>query len=417
MSRFLFTTWEGGGNVTPVLALAARLIGRGHEVRVMSDEANRAEALAAGAAFVPWTRAPNRPDRSRHADPIRDWEAASPQEGFAEALRCVLIGPALAYATDVMDELRRQPADLVVTSEMLLGVIAGCEALGQKCSLFATNLFPYPLPGVPVFGPGLAPPRDEEGRALHAHIRAANMALLDGGLGELNAARLAIGLAPLSHVTQQLDVASAFMVATARVFDFSEGPPPAKLSYVGPQLAEPAWAQGWESPWNADDRPLVAVTFSTTFQNHAGVIQAVIDAVAGLPIRAAVTLAGIGREEVRAAGNVHLVDSASHDALMREAAVVVTHGGHGTVMRALAHGRPMLVIPHGRDQNENAVRVSERGAGLVLPPGASPAEIAAALQRLLGDQAFRLAAERLGGAIAEESARIDAAGELERLAA
>ena len=52
---FLFTTWEGGGNVPPALTLAAQLVRRGHRVRVMSDGANRGETEAAGAEFVPWT--------------------------------------------------------------------------------------------------------------------------------------------------------------------------------------------------------------------------------------------------------------------------------------------------------------------------------------------------------------------------
>jgi len=39
--NFLFTTWEGGGNMTPVRVAARKLLARGHRVRVMSDECNR----------------------------------------------------------------------------------------------------------------------------------------------------------------------------------------------------------------------------------------------------------------------------------------------------------------------------------------------------------------------------------------
>jgi UDP:flavonoid glycosyltransferase YjiC (YdhE family) len=88
---------------------------------------------------------------------------------------------------------------------------------------------------------------------------------------------------------------------------------------------------------------------------------------------------------------------------MREANLVVTHGGHGTIARALTHRLPMLVVPHGRDQNDNAVRVTHRGAGLSLPPSASVAEIRAALERLLDEPAFRRAAGELGDAVAHEA--------------
>ncbi len=74
---------------------------------------------------------------------------------------------------------------------------------------------------------------------------------------------------------------------------------------------------------------------------------------------------------------------------------MVTHGGHGTVARALRHSRPMLVLPHGRDQGDNAVRVTERGAGLALPPSASVADIRSALSRLLSESEFTDAARRL----------------------
>ena len=80
MTNFLIATWEGGGSVMPMLTVAKKLADRGHRVRVMSDRCNRPEAEAAGAAFIPWTRAPSRPDRSRDSDTFRDWEAETPQE-------------------------------------------------------------------------------------------------------------------------------------------------------------------------------------------------------------------------------------------------------------------------------------------------------------------------------------------------
>ena len=98
--NFLIATWEGGGSVTPALTVASKLVGRGHRVRVMSDAVNRPESEATGAAFVPWTRAPSRADRSRDSDIFRDWEVATPQEGFARVLHRLWTGPALAYAED-----------------------------------------------------------------------------------------------------------------------------------------------------------------------------------------------------------------------------------------------------------------------------------------------------------------------------
>jgi UDP:flavonoid glycosyltransferase YjiC (YdhE family) len=166
-----------------------------------------------------------------------------------------------------------------------------------------------------------------------------------------------------------------------------------------------------------DARALVTVGFSTTFQNHAGVLQKVIDALAPLPARVLVTLGGsIEAGELRARDNCVVVESAPHGAVMREAALVVTHGGYGTVMRALVSRAPMLVIPHGRDQNDNAVRVTERGAGLSLMPDAPVEVIRAACARLLSERHFRDAARRLGDLVAADAERSTVVQELEAAA-
>jgi UDP:flavonoid glycosyltransferase YjiC (YdhE family) len=143
-------------------------------------------------------------------------------------------------------------------------------------------------------------------------------------------------------------------------------------------------------------------------------LQKVIDALAPRPARVLVTLGGsIKASELRAAGNCVLVDSAPHSQVMREAAVVVTHGGHGTVMRALMSRVPMLVVPHGRDQNDNAVRVTERGAGLSLMPDASVETIRVACERLLNEPSFREAARRLGDMVAQEAENSRVVAEIE----
>ena len=404
MSSFLFVTWEGGGNVGPALVAASRLLQRGHQVRFLSDECNRPEAEAAGLTFTSWQTAPNRQNRHRDSQTCRDWAAPTPQEGLQWVVRDTWCGPALQYARDVIAELRRQPADLVVTCEALFGVMAGCESIGQNFVLLCPNVSLAPLPGIPPLGPGLEPARNAEEVAMHAQIQAAVLGLIDSGLPQLNEARAALGLQPLQRVFDQYQQASRELLATGQAFDFPAESLPDRVRYVGPLLNDPHWARPWTSPWPAEDpRPLVAVGFSTTFQNHAGIVQRVIDALADLPVRVLVTLGGsLEAAELQAAANTVLVESAPHGQVMQEAAMMVTHGGHGTVMQALLARKPQLVIPHGRDQNDNAVRVTARGAGLSLPATAAAEEIRQACQRLLNEPAFTAAARQLGDRIAEE---------------
>ena len=123
-----------------------------------------------------------------------------------------------------------------------------------------------------------------------------------------------------------------------------------------------------------------------------------------------------GAGPLKAPKGVTLLPSAPHDAVMKEVSLVITHGGHGTVSRALRNGLPMLLMPMGRDQNDIALRVEARGAGLTLPPEASEAEIAAALARLTKESRFALAARRLQGAMAREITSERLVEEIEEIA-
>jgi MGT family glycosyltransferase len=414
---FLFTTFEGGGSVPPMLTVARRVAERGHRVRVMSDACNQPECEAAGATFVPWSRAPSKAARTREHDTWDDWSQADPREGFRNLMDNLLVGPALEFAQDTIEELRREPADLVVGSEMLFGVPLGCEAIGQRHVLLAANIPLFPLPGHLPLGPGLTPPSTDEERAFVAALLAESLQMYAASLPALNDARRALGLPPLSSLMEQHDAAQALLFATSHAFDFAPPTLSPRVAYVGPQLDEPVWAQPW-SPPHADDRPLALVAFSTTFQNHARVLQRVIDAISTLPMRAVVTLGGSIRDgEVRGADNVEIVASAPHGEILKQATLVVTHGGHGTVMKALAHRCPMLILPHGRDQEDNAARVTARGAGLKLDRGAGVEEIRAALSRLLTEPAFADGARRLGERIAEDATNSPIVEVLEALAA
>lgn len=415
-SSFLFATADLGGNVSPVMPVVRRLRQAGHRVRVMSDGTNRPDAEAAGARFMDWHRAPNRTVRSRETE-LPDWDL--PVDDGLRMVAQHIAGTALVYAQDVMEELRREPADLVVGFDMLLGPALACEALGQKLALLGTMISFFPLAGMPPIGSALPPARTDAERRREAERRAAFEALLDGELPALNAARAELGLPPLSHLADQLDAAAVHWLGTARAFDFPGATLRPAMRYAGPLIGDPSWADPWRSPWPRDDtRPLVLAGFSTSFQNHAGVLQRVIDAAASLPVRLLVTLGGAIRpDEVRPATNSAVVTSAPHSAVLPGTRLVITHGGHGTVMAALMHRLPMLVIPHGRDQGDNAVRITERGAGLALPASASAEEIRAALARLLDEPAFRSAAHRLGDAVAAEADRATLVRDLEALAA
>ena len=95
---------------------------------------------------------------------------------------------------------------------------------------------------------------------------------------------------------------------------------------------------------------------------------------------------------------------------------VICHAGHGTVVRALACGVPVVACPHAGDMAENAARVRWAGAGVSLPRRfQTPRGVRLALRRLLGDPAYaRRAAELRDWAERNDGAAL-AADELERV--
>lgn len=85
--------------------------------------------------------------------------------------------------------------------------------------------------------------------------------------------------------------------------------------------------------------------------------------------------------------------------------VIIHQGGSGTTGEALRAGRPMLVVPYGWDQPDNACRIERLGAGLHLPRSRYTVETAtAALGRLLNNPRFSAISTEIASRIPGEDA-------------
>ena len=96
---------------------------------------------------------------------------------------------------------------------------------------------------------------------------------------------------------------------------------------------------------------------------------------------------------------------------------MITHGGHGTVMKALIAGVPLIVVPLGRDQPDNAGRVVHAGAGIRLRKNATVSALQAAISQVTGDPRYRAAARQMAARLAAERDDNLVADELEQVAA
>ncbi|MBN9237023.1 glycosyl transferase [Mesorhizobium hungaricum] len=400
---YLFALVDQGGNIPPEIGAVRRLVERGHRVVAIGDDSVADDIRASGATFRPWVTAPNKRDRRPQSDWIRDWECKYPWELVKRLADAQMVGPAPRYAADVMDILKESRPDVVVCSMFCVGAMIAAEAARIPFALLFPNVYPIPAEGMPPFGTGLMPARSFAGRWRDRTINTlANYLWNRYALTGHNALRAAYGLSPLSRFFDQPCRASRQLIMTSPSFDFPAALPPG-ASYVGPILDDPLWAkgEGWEPPGGTG--PLVVVSLSTTYQDHIAVLQRIVEALETLPVRGAVaTGPTIAPETLSGAPNVSVVESLPHGIALTHADLVVSHGGHGTAIKALANGVPMVILPHGRDQADTAARVSARGAGITLSKASRVSSIAAAIKTVLDDPQYRIAAQRLGKVIVDE---------------
>lgn len=418
-NRFLLATWDSGGAVPPQLALMKRLVARGHEVRVLGDPTVEAEASAAGCSFSPWTTAPHRRSRRREDDLLKDYAAKSPLHHFDSMIRDFFAGPIPRWTADVARELDAFDADAVLADFLLPGAFVAAEQRGVPAALLIHTPYFLPAEGIPPFGSGLMPAQGAltrlRDRLLH---KVFDRLFWERALPALNAERRARGLAELPHFVAQYTRLARTLVLTSPAFDFTSAHVPANVRWVGAPLDDPSWTEPFAAPWPAgDERPLVLVSLSSTFQDQVPLLRRIVAALSELPVRAVVTLGPtLSPDEVPGAGDVQVLPTAPHAPILRQAALVVSHCGHGTTIKAMAAGVPMVCIPMGRDQADNAVRVVSRGAGVLLKKSAGVAQIAEAVRRALADPAMRAAAGRMAEAIARADGQSDAVTELEAIA-
>jgi MGT family glycosyltransferase len=416
MAKFLFTVWEGGGETPPILSIIRAVTEAGHEVTALADDVLGADVEAAGATWVPWATAPNKPSYSPDEDLARDWEARTPLGAFRRFRDGIAFGPSSRYARDTLAQIRRDRPDVIVNPTLMFGAQAAAEAAGVPQAILLTCPYVLPGTGAAPYGSGFAPASNLGERLRFKMMDKIALRLWATGLPALNAARGELHLEPVAHPFDQVHAAERFLVLTSPTFDFPVPRLPANVRYVGPRLDDPAWAGDWTPP--AGDAPLVLVGLSSTYMEQGEVLRRIVTALGQLPVRGLVTLGPA--LELGALGavpaNVTVVASAPHAEVLRHASAVVTHAGHGTTIKSLAAGVPIVALPMGRDQPDTAARVVAAGAGVALKPKAKVSAIRAAIADVLGTPGYAENAQRLAVAIAAESVSDRAVAELEELA-
>ena len=414
-ARFLLAVIDAGGTVPPALSLGAELVRRGHQVRVLGDPTIETSARSAGCAFSPWREAPHFTSVAEQTAIIDALESGRPYQAFRAAKDYAGKAMTSRFAGEVVSTVRESPVDAIL-ADGLPGILIGAHATRRPTAALVAQTYVRPTPGLPLLGTGWSPGKGILGKARDKIAPRVALRLFTPTITRLNAVVERYELLPLDTVFELYDRCSRVLVMTSPSFDFKAPQLPENVRYVGPQLDDPDWAASAQWQRRGSD-PLVLVATSSIYQDQVDLLRRIADGLQQLAVRAVLTTGrAIDPAEIEAAENVEVLRTAPHARVLREASVVVTHAGHGTVMKSLAAGVPLVCIPMGRDQKDNTVRVLRLGAGIRLSKNSTPAQIGAAVTEILERPQYLAAARKFAEVLAWEAAhRPRAADEAESL--
>ena len=354
-----------------MLALGAELVRRGHQVTFETWTRWAEHVEANGMRFVAAPEFPVFPTRDRPLSPYEAVVAAVAQTR-----------PAVAAAAP----------DIVVHDILTLAPALSGELESVPVATLIPHLYPPGEPGFPPFGFGAQLPRTRAGARLWRAFDRPVATGLRRGTAELNDARRRVGLGPRHGPHNGLSP-ELCLVATLPQLEYPRRWPE-HVHVVGPLIWEAQTAAVQPPPGSA---PLVLVAPSTAQDPEQRLVRAALRGLADEPVR---VLASLNRRPlpgpVPVPANARLVEWVSYAQTMPEAALVVCHAGHGTLIRALTLGRPVVAVPHAGDMPENAARLVWSGAGVRVPwPLLSPLTLRRAVRRALGDERLAIRAAQL----------------------
>ena len=358
MATILAYTSPAIGHLFPMTPLLLELQARGHDVhvRTVASRVDLMRDLGFPADAI---------DPAISAVIHPDWEASNPKQALEVAIstfceRGAIDGPDFKKA---LDDLR---PDTVLVDINAWGALNVAEAWGGPWTMFSPYTPPLSSAGTPPFGPGLLPKAGPLGSLRDAVVRPLVIGAAERTMKpRINALRADYGLAPVHSADEYFRRAPLMLVATSEPFEYPHDDWGDRIQMIGalpwdPPAERPSWL-------DEVDRPIVLVTTSSEYQADEALVRAALEGLRDEPYTVVATMpAGVqGLGQLPA--NARVLDFVSHHHVLDHTAVAVTHGGMGATQKALARGRPVCVVPFGRDQLEVAARAVHADAGTRVP--------------------------------------------------
>jgi len=419
MARFMLAAMPFTGHVIPMLAVADELRERGHSVRVYTGSAFRERVEASGAVFVPWRNAPDFDEN----DLTKTFPRLIGKKGVRQVminLTDAFIGTAPAQVKDLLAAWEEEPWDALVTDDTSCGGAFTAEKTDAPWATVAILPLNLPSRHGPPSGLGIAPGLGPLGRARDAALRGIRPLLATPLRKPLARARAEAGLPPSQAIFDEVVFSPQLILASgAPLLDYERPDRPAHLEFIGRLAATPrkdALPDWWPE---LHDRAVVHVTQGTQNIDPSDLIRPTIEALADWDALVVVATGRRGVDELpfTVPSNVRVSGFLPYDALLSHVDAIVTNGGWGGTLAALAHGIRLVIGGGDLDKPEIAARVAWSGAAVNLKTGTpKPAAIAEAVERVLRERDFADAAARVAAQLESGGGAQRAAQRLEELA-
>ena len=337
--RLLVATWDGAGNLPPILSLVQALLRRGHAVHVLAHDVQRQRIEAIGGAFLRFdTAAQIDHGRSLGVNPLAALLAFDAGASHDFLAACDVLAP-----------------DALLVDCMLPDVLRAAKRTGRPTVALV-------------------------------HVLSGALASLGDGVfrDAVADAELALGFtyAALDH---------APAVPSNLVFVGPARPAETLTTWTRRHASRPLVLASLST--GLQGKP----------GTQRALLQKLCSALAPLEIEALVTTGrGIDRGALSAGPSTTLESFVPHEVVLAQTNLLITHAGHGSVAAALAAGVPMLCVPPGGDQPFNAARVADLKLGETLDPTSSIGLISETVKRLLADMHLRQRSRDFAAAVSNQ---------------
>jgi MGT family glycosyltransferase len=421
MGNLVFLCQPAFGHLNPLLTIALQARADGHQVRFILPGLQPSPGMAAvlqnssllqTAADIPRRLAAQGIEVELVPPPLSQLGLTialplSATSGYTETVLASLLFASgmMHYSQAIQRRLSTAPPHALVTDFAFLQAALAADALNIPYVAVYHSGLPFRGPLVPPFGSGLPIGETDSPRARRAAAR--ERLLLKTFDGAVNRARHRLGLAPMAPEMMRRPYSPWLnLILSDPAIEAPRDLGDAPVEFVGPCFAgrPPSGDPSFSLDLLKHDRRRVYVSLGTVFNNRPELFQTLMSAL-NQPDLQVIVSAGGAYETLRRSpipANVSLFRSVPQTQLLPHLDVFVSHGGNNSTNEALAAGVPLLVLPIGGEQADNASRVVYLGAGLRADVrDLTPTTVSTQVRRLLTEPSFRQRARQCADQLAQ----------------